>query len=104
MCFLDDEVMMIGCLGGSVFALGLPMLPTEPIKVFEVDGGVTTMRSGSGGQHLILSTTSGLVYVYNRREESIFELIFKNMLHPPAESSVLFGSLRKFMFDARSSS
>lgn len=92
---MDDEIMMIGCLSGAVFALGLPMCPTEPVLVFEVDGSVTTMRSGNGGEYLILSTTSGLVYVYSRREESIFELIFKNMLHPPAESSVMFGSLRK---------
>jgi len=93
-CFLDNEVLMIGSTSGAVFALGLPMFPTEPVKVFEVEGGVTTMRA-YGGQTIMLCTTSGYIYVYERREDPVFDLVFKNMLHAPSERSDKFGSLRK---------
>ena len=71
------------------------MMPFEPVRICEVEGGVTTIRAHSNGIHFMLCTTQGYIYCFHKLEEGIFEQCFKNMLHPPLESSEKFGSLRK---------
>ena len=95
MCFLDDQVFLVGSIGGAVFGLGFPGFEAEPLKLFEVEGSVTCLRATSDGRALLLCTTAGYLYSYTKLEETVFELSYKHLLHPPAEASDKFGSLRR---------
>ena len=94
MCFLDEAVLLVGTIGGAVFGLGFAGFEAEPLKLFEVDGSATCIRAAPDGRSLLVSSTAGLVYGYARREETVFELRFKHLLHAPAPASERFGSLR----------
>lgn len=93
-CYLDDEILLIGSISGAVFAYGLPMMPHEAIKLFDVEGGVTTIRAHNNGVHFMLCTTQGYIYCFHKLDDGVFEQCFKSMLHLPSESSEKFGSLR----------
>ncbi len=56
---------------------------------------MTCIRATPDGHALLLCTTAGYLYCYTKVEETVFELSYKHLLHPPAEASDKFGSLRR---------
>jgi hypothetical protein len=80
-----------------VYAYGLPILPTEAVHLFSVEGSVTTIRTHKDKQHFMLSSTSGHVYVYEQKGDGEFERKLSGLLHAPGESCDKFGSLRTLL-------
>ena len=93
--FLTDETLIVGSIGGSVFAVGLPGFEGEALKLAEVEGSITCVRSFDGGRRMLLSTTSGYVYCYEMLDDTTVLMNYKHFMHKPGESSEKFGSLRR---------